>query len=258
METKLKRHSGDKVRSQLNLDCGIEVPSQGLSGGLLLLWMQDINASLRSYSKGHIDVSVQEKDWAWRFTGIYGNPVRNLHKETWTLMRRLWDHSDLPWVLGGDFNEITDNHEKIGGIDRNEAEMRNFRDTIDDCGLMDPGFSGPMFTWYNNHVPQDLIWARLDRFLINYPMMSRSSRLSIHHLAKLASDHRPILADWKEEPPDQGKHLNGRPKRFEEVWTKYAECREIVEQVWRRENWNGRGDILEKNYDVFEPFRALE
>lgn len=62
----------------------------------------------------------------------------------------------------------------------------------------------------------------------------------------MASDHRPILADWKEEPPDQRRVQPRRPRRFEEVWTKYDECKEIVEQVWQRNVGHNTKIITEK------------
>lgn len=80
--------------------------------------------------------------------------MRNLHNETWALMNRLCDQDDFPWIMSGDFNEITDGSEKSGSVDRNETEMRKFREAIDRCGLLDPGFIGPRFTWCNNHVGQ--------------------------------------------------------------------------------------------------------
>lgn len=127
---------------------------------------------IHSYSKRHIDAIIKEKEWSWRFTGIYGNSVRGLDYKTWALMNRLRDHIDMSWVLGGDFNEITDSSEKKGGLDRIELNMCSFRDTINVCGVMDPSYIGPKFTWCNKHVNKGIIWERLDCFLINHNLMS--------------------------------------------------------------------------------------
>lgn len=61
-----------------------------------------------------------------------------------------------------------------------------------------------------------------------------------------SSDHRPLLAKWKEEPPDTRTYHHRRPRRFEEVWTKYEECKEIVMQVWAGTNRGAGRSLAEK------------
>ncbi|KAF4358819.1 hypothetical protein G4B88_023103 [Cannabis sativa] len=49
------------------------------SGGLLLMWNDDWEVSVKSYSVGHIDALVQCPGRSlWRFTGFYGNPKANI------------------------------------------------------------------------------------------------------------------------------------------------------------------------------------
>lgn len=62
METKLRGNKGDKLRRDLQFECGLVVPSEGQSGGLMLLWQSGTDVVIRSYSKGHIDAMVQERD----------------------------------------------------------------------------------------------------------------------------------------------------------------------------------------------------
>ena len=62
------------------------------------------------------------------------------------LLRQLSSLSTLPWVCVGDFNEVLDEGEKLGGRDKPRSQLESFRSTIDDCGLQDLGFFGPKFT----------------------------------------------------------------------------------------------------------------
>ncbi|KAL7129244.1 hypothetical protein ABFS83_13G052300 [Erythranthe nasuta] len=75
----------------------------------------------------------------WRFTGIYGCPDSNRRSVTWQLLRSLQSQSYLPWLVGGDFNEILDNSEKQGGAVRQPGRAAPFRETLDECGLTDLG-----------------------------------------------------------------------------------------------------------------------
>ncbi|PON81857.1 Endonuclease/exonuclease/phosphatase [Trema orientale] len=62
----------------------------------------------------------------WRFTSMYGHPVRNQHHHSWELLRRL----SIPWVCSGDFNEILSWKEKVGGNNRAWRDMERFREKL--------------------------------------------------------------------------------------------------------------------------------
>ncbi|PON90227.1 hypothetical protein TorRG33x02_138770 [Trema orientale] len=67
------------------------------SGGLLLLWNDDIDVSIASYSKGHIDVWIVESNWHSRFLGFYGNPKAERRNASSELLRRMCSMGGGPW-----------------------------------------------------------------------------------------------------------------------------------------------------------------
>uniref|UniRef100_A0A8R7UQ88 Endonuclease/exonuclease/phosphatase family protein n=1 Tax=Triticum urartu TaxID=4572 RepID=A0A8R7UQ88_TRIUA len=96
----------------------VGVKSEGLSGGLVLFWNNDSVVSLKSFSRTHIDVFVQNESLGggeWRFTGFYGEPVRTRRKLSWDLMKFLRREFNNPWLIAGDFNEVLDASEQFGG-----------------------------------------------------------------------------------------------------------------------------------------------
>jgi hypothetical protein len=126
------------------------VSSVGQSGGLALFWLPQFTVSLKGFNSHFIDVVVSsEKATAWRATFVYGEPRRDQRHEFWDLLRRLRSEREGPWICCGDFNEALSQDEHIGVRDRSEAHMSLFRECLDDCGLVDLGFSGPKFTWNN-------------------------------------------------------------------------------------------------------------
>lgn len=53
-------------------------------------------------------------------------------------------------LLIGDFNDILSNEEKEGGNYRMTSSMRDFREFVARNELMDLGYEGYLFTWWNN------------------------------------------------------------------------------------------------------------
>jgi hypothetical protein len=107
----------------LGFDHAFGVKSEGLSGGLVLFWNNDSVVSLKSYSRSHIDVMIKNDtmgDNEWRFTGFYANAVRSRRRRDWELLQYLRREFDTPWLCAGDFNEVLDASEQIGGNERQD------------------------------------------------------------------------------------------------------------------------------------------
>lgn len=129
----------DKLKEALKFGCNFGVPSDGKSGGLAILWKEEINLQIRSFSMGHINTTIKEDNGWWRFIGFYGNPITNKRKDSWDLLEKLSGSSNLPWIIGGDFNEILLASEKLGGVDKSQAQMNLFREVVDSCNLHELG-----------------------------------------------------------------------------------------------------------------------
>lgn len=144
VETKGKRVLEGKIKLAPKFG-SISVTSKRNSGGLMLLWNGDCNIDINSFSNGHIDSTIKEKASWWRFTSFYGNPMTSKRAESWKLMDRLGSISDLPWLIGGDFNEILFADEKRG-VERSQKQMDVFQDVVDKWKLYDLGNSGNKYT----------------------------------------------------------------------------------------------------------------
>ena len=116
-ETKLNRDWMNKVKDKCNMKQGLIVPSEGKSGGLALLWKEEIKVEVQSYSQSHVDALVDGGagiGW-WHFLGFYGNPNTAKRPKSWAKLRHLKGTLTLPWLTIGDFNEITCVLKKEGG-----------------------------------------------------------------------------------------------------------------------------------------------
>jgi hypothetical protein len=67
----------------------------------------------------------------------------------WQLLRRLHTSWEGPWLCCGDFNEALTHDEHYGSTERPDAQILLFQECLEDCGLVDLGFTGPKYTWTN-------------------------------------------------------------------------------------------------------------
>lgn len=71
--------------------------TQGLSGGIAMLWRYKEEATLNSFNKNHIDIKIRNKSGnEYRLTGVYGEPDRRKRQETWSMLRTLAMNNSLP------------------------------------------------------------------------------------------------------------------------------------------------------------------
>jgi hypothetical protein len=101
--------------------------------------------------------------------------------------------SPSAWLCLGDFNEILCDSEKFEAAARPRWQMKNFRDMVDSCHLLDLGFSGPTFTWCNRQGRASFIKERLDRAMANSKWCDLFPSQQVCILAARSSDHAPLL-----------------------------------------------------------------
>ncbi|KAH0776353.1 hypothetical protein KY290_007764 [Solanum tuberosum] len=108
----------------------------------------------------------------------------------------------LPWMVGGDFNVIMEEDEKIGNP----------------------------FTWWNGRADGECIFKRLDRVVINQALQDLFGHLEIQHLARIGSDHAPLLLTCGGSTQHYIK-----PFRFLKFWAESDDFLEVVKQNWESE-----------------------
>uniref|UniRef100_A0A803MKN4 CCHC-type domain-containing protein n=1 Tax=Chenopodium quinoa TaxID=63459 RepID=A0A803MKN4_CHEQI len=202
--------------------------------GLALLWNNNSDVNIRSYSLHHIDALVRSSlHGVWRFSGVYGHPEDENKYKTGLLLESLKEVNDNPWLCGGDWNLMLYSGEKQGGRAFNVEEADILRAVVSHCQLEDLGFIGHPFTWSNNRGGEENIQERLDRFLANRAWRDFFQGSFVTHLSKRKSDHLPILLCIKEATPSQKKKKKKkRLYRFEEMWLRDENCADIVSEAW--------------------------
>ncbi|CAN1182865.1 hypothetical protein LINPERPRIM_LOCUS31797 [Linum perenne] len=78
--------------------------------------------------------------------------------------------------------------DKRGGAPFSCRQNQCFIDYFNSCDLSDPKVIGPMHTWYRG-----LTSERIDKMLLNSSWKLQFPFSTIWHLARIYSNHRPIL-----------------------------------------------------------------
>lgn len=105
-----------------------------------------------------------------------------------------------------------------------------FASVIDQCGLLDLGATGSLFTWYKNSVGFQPVSKRLDRALADCHWRNLFPEAFVENLNRLSSDHRPILLRCKGFVPDRKAH----PFRFQAAWLTHKDFPPVVHKAWER------------------------
>jgi hypothetical protein len=88
-ETHLNKVRAEKLMQKMGFHHMLIHESDGRSGGLLMMWKNDVKVIERSVTDRHIDVTIDSGS-VWRFTGVYGEPDLRYKEQTWTDLRNLF------------------------------------------------------------------------------------------------------------------------------------------------------------------------
>ncbi|OMO67876.1 reverse transcriptase [Corchorus capsularis] len=135
--------------------------------------------------------------------------------------------SHLSWVCGGDFNEITNLDENLGGAARPQWQMDNFNQAIGDCELHSIPVKGPRLTW-SKYMDGERIFERLDRFLVTEDWLQMFNFSFEEHLVTSVSDHLPISLHILNHPDHQIR--SKKQFRFENMWLEHEDIQNVVSQ----------------------------
>ncbi|XP_020684616.2 uncharacterized protein LOC110101166 [Dendrobium catenatum] len=188
-------------------------PSNGFSGGILVLWRRNISKFIKIDSSNQFligDLDIINKG-TWRIGTIYGSKDVYNRRSLWNGLEPFITN-ELPKLIGGDFNCLLSKEDKKGGR---------------------------RLTWSNNKKGADRIMERLDRILVNSIAVNYNQQLVVKHLSRVASDHFPLILKIFYQ---SSKGLNS--VKFEDVWASYPTSYVVVKDAWKRKDKGSAAGIL--------------
>jgi hypothetical protein len=106
---------------------------------------------------------------------------------------------------------------------------------VDVCGLFDLGYEGRSWTFEKRVAGGSFCRVRLDRTLATADWSSRFPDASVRHLAAAASDHGPILFQWRQSQRVQKHTEKTNLFRYEMMWETHDEFSPMMLQAWQNE-----------------------
>ncbi|KAG5620988.1 hypothetical protein H5410_006206 [Solanum commersonii] len=137
------------------------------------------------------------------------------------------DIQNSPWLIGGDFNVIMSDEEKIGSLPVYPNEYEDFAFCVNSCDLEEVNFKGSPFTWWNGRIDDQCIFKRLDRYMMNQVGLGYFGLVESEHLARTGCDHAPMLLTC-----GQKTDVVRRPFRFLKFWSEHAEFQHVMKDSW--------------------------
>ncbi|XP_074300883.1 uncharacterized protein LOC141632219 [Silene latifolia] len=121
-------------------------------------------------------------------------------------LRRLAGNIVGPWAIAGDFNCVLAANERVGG-NVPSSEMEPFRDCVADCGVLDIAATGALYTWNNKQKPEERIYIKLDRVLVNKDWCDHLHDLYAHFLPEGMYDHTPCIVSSNKQMQDKRERM---------------------------------------------------
>ncbi|XP_050248720.1 uncharacterized protein LOC126695973 [Quercus robur] len=233
METRVGGDRARDVTDRLPFDGVFHAETIGRKGGLWLLWYSDrveVELLASSEQEIHATVKVRTSNSKWLFSAVYASPRSVERHILWNNLSNVAELHNMPWVIAGDFNEPFSGDDKFGGRVVSSNRSLLFKECLDNCNMVDLGFSGPRFTWTNRRKVQNLIQERIDRFFVNPEWCVLFPEARITHLTRCHSDHCPVLLETK---PQNRVRLN-RPFKFQKFWLADMSFPRVVDQAWNQ------------------------
>lgn len=165
--------------------------------------------------------------WTWNLWARYGPPDRVRREEFWNILCSLVNSGSKMWACIGDFNEVCDQSEKLGGREANSKNNFFLKFFRDDVNGVDIGFSGNTFTWCNKRGCLANIRERLNRVITSIEWRTKFDNAGVIHLNAQCSDHTPILLNLHLDNPNLP-----RPFRFQKIWIRDSSCANVVRGAW--------------------------
>lgn len=164
---------------------------------MLAFWSEQVTVKLMECNEFSIELQVCTEDGQESFwiTFVHASTNARIRKSQWDTQinkKQFWGEK---WIVGGDFNVIKNQEEKMWGRRRSESSFVSFRDFIVTMGMGEIKFKSESWTQANNREGEGFIKERLDKFFGSAEWLLYFDKAEVKHFLRQASNHSFIVLD---------------------------------------------------------------
>lgn len=193
-ETKVKiSNLGNRYQRMFVGWCFTSNSSYHKGGRIIVAWKAgSFNVNIISASSQFIHCYVKPLSALGGFfcTFIYAYNDGNGIEELWRDLRRL--RTEEAWMICGDLNCVLNIEERIGSLVR-ENEIREIRECMHECELVDIKSVGNLFTWNNKQEGIHRVFSKMDRVMANPSWLDAYSSAEVCFQEEGKFDHTRAL-----------------------------------------------------------------
>ncbi|KAF8088754.1 hypothetical protein N665_0530s0009 [Sinapis alba] len=224
---------------QLEYDHHHLVPPTGHgAGGLALFWKKNVTLNIISSEANCIETSIIFEGKCFYSSFVYGNTDRHIRKAQWNQLLARANARDTAWFLTGDFNDLLNANEKLGGPSRPEGSFSDLRTLFSEGDLFDLRHSGDPLSWRGQRGTH-FVRCRLDRATANSVWAETFPTARSQYLAFEASDHKPLLSFFEPER----KRRRGL-FRYDRRLKDNVEVKQIIADSWKSSTGSSISDRI--------------
>lgn len=230
LETKISGERANAICKKLNFNKWVRIEAIGFSGGIWILWRDEINVVVSHTHPQFAVLDICHMGKRWNLVIVYASPDYQLRNKLWSELNKERLGLVDEWMAVGDFNAVTNVDEVSNQNTFNQRRCAGLKKWIHREGLIDPGFTGPLFTWVRGKETDNFKGARLDRAVCSTEWLNYFPDVNVKHLPRIKSDHSPLLINLA--------GITSKKKNdfmFQVAWMSHPHFRSFIADNWRKE-----------------------
>ncbi|XP_062088908.1 uncharacterized protein LOC133795473 [Humulus lupulus] len=140
-------------------------------------------------------------------TFVYGFNDVKLREQLWLDIQALAMKINEAWIILGDYQ-----NERTGKKTTLKPSL-SLRDCMIHCQMEDLKFSGCFYTWTNKQRPEDRVYSKIDRAMVNIKWTDQYTNFEDVFLPEGIFDHSPILISFYLDV-----EIGKQPFRYFRMW----------------------------------------
>ncbi|XP_074315509.1 uncharacterized protein LOC141651707 [Silene latifolia] len=232
LETKIKGSQWVKVRNNICEHWSTCTNSGCHPGGRVwLIWQPSMyQVDIQLVTDQCIHAHILDKSTLKEFgmTMVYGFNRSHERVSLWGSLLHCAATVTGPWIVCGDFNNVIEVNERIGGAAVSGSEMAPMREMMEQCQLTELKTVGSFYTWTNKHEIGSKVYSRLDRVLLNEEWLNVFTDSFANFLPEGLYDHCPCLIS------NYAMGVRKKaPFKYFNMWALAANFKEVVIAGWQ-------------------------